>query len=367
MKKNILKQIDLSFLPEEIEQEVKDNLGKALRGLEGINWPIKAVILGGGYKHKEITFSQKHLGSDIDLFIFSNFIPFFWKKLTKIQNEINKNNFFFHYRGVIPLFFSRSKTFWAYKLKNEGIILKGDKDILKNIKADRCNISKIEAIRILFQTLNRHIRINESKDDISQENSSLFTILRVYLNIGESYLTFFECLQPSYNRRLEEFQSRVHRFDIEETIKEKIILGYLTKINPEKVKAECNDDDFSLKQAKEDCIKQINHLLSLYIERQASTGEKLDILEKSIKPKLFYNFVLFRELKNLRGVKPKFFPIVFQFKVIDFWKIAIYSQDQREEKKMEILKKYFYIHEFSEEILTKILGARPFPTIIEIN
>ena len=101
-------QLDLSFLPQELEEKVRDNLEKALMGLRRIKWPIKAIVLGGGYKHKELSYNKKGVGSDIDLFVFSNFIPFFWKKLLETQKEINKPKHFFHYRGVIPLFLSKS-------------------------------------------------------------------------------------------------------------------------------------------------------------------------------------------------------------------------------------------------------------------
>ena len=83
MRKNNLKQLDLSFLPSNLEKEVNLIIKRVLEGLEKIRWPIEAVVLGGGYKHKELTYNEKGIGSDIDLFVFSNFISFFWKKLKK--------------------------------------------------------------------------------------------------------------------------------------------------------------------------------------------------------------------------------------------------------------------------------------------
>jgi hypothetical protein len=360
MKTNNLEKLDLSFLPENLAEQTRNRLELALGGLEKIKWPIRAVILAGGYKHKEIAYTDDQVGSDIDLFIFSNFIPFFWKKLVKIQEEINKNNFFFHYRGVIPLFLFKSRTFWAYKLKNEGIVLKGDENILKKIRAKENNIPKIEAIRILFQTI--VVWLKKGEEFLSTE-----FILRSYLNIGESYLTFFGCLKSSYKERMEEFKKRFQEFEIEEELAEKIILGYLTKINPDKAKIESQNYQLSLVQAKKDCLKAIDNLLSLYLKTDAILVEKIDVLGKKIKPKRLFNFAFFLFLRDLKEVKPKFFPIVFKFKITDLWKITVYNELEEIQKRDHLLKKYFFIKDFSNKTLIKIFESHPGFSLIEIS
>ena len=358
-------QLDLSFLPQELEEKVRDNLEKALMGLRRIKWPIKAIVLGGGYKHKELSYNKKGVGSDIDLFVFSNFIPFFWKKLLKIQKEINKPKHFFHYRGVIPLFLSKSKTFWAYRLKQEGIILKGDKNILQKIQATSENIPKIEAIRILFQNLVVWLKLAETT--IPKREIDSFLILRNYLNIGESYLTFFGYLKPSYRERMEEFKKKVQEFGVEKELAEKIVLGYLTKVSPEEASQECEKYQSSLTQAKKDCLEATNNLLSIYLKTNTSLVEKLDLLGREIRPKHLFNLFFFNFLRDLKEIKPKFLPIVFRFKITDLWKMAVYSEIEKEEELFEILKRYFKVQKFSDEILIKIFEAHPSFSTVEIT
>jgi hypothetical protein len=360
--KNNFEKLDLSFLPEKLAEEAENRLKKALAGLEKIKWPIKAVVLGGGYKHKEITFSEQGIGSDIDLFVFSSFIPFFWKKLTRIQDELNKDKFFFHYRGVIPLFLSKSKTFWAYKLKNEGIVLKGNKNILKKIRASENNIPKEEAIRVLLQGLVGWTKASGFRD----RKSSLFSVLRIYLNIGESYLTFFGCLRPSYRERLKEFQNRAGEFGINEELRNRVVLGYLTKTNPDRVRRECEEYNLSLEQAKDDCLKQAEYLLSLYLGNRALLEENLDVLAKRTRPKPLFNFAFFWALRDLKELKPKFFPVVFKFKITDLYKIVFYSQRGEQEKMRRLLERYFYIRKFSEESLIRFLTTCFLPTMVQV-
>jgi len=355
MKKINLEKLDLSFLPESLKNQVRTRLNLALKGLDKIKWPIRAIVLAGGYKHKEITYTDNQVGSDIDLFVFSNFIPFFWKKLIKIQKELNKPHHFFHYRGVIPLFLPKSRTFWAYKLKNEGIVLWGDSNILKRIRGTENNIPKIEAIRILFQTL--VVWLEKGRDQSTNE-----FLLRSYLNIGESYLTFFGCIRPSYKKRMEEFKKRFKDFGIEENLAQKIISGYLLKIEPEKIK----EIELSFDQAKKDCLKAIDHLLSLYLESRADLEKKLDILAKEIKPKRLFNFAFFLFLKEIKEIKPKIFPIVFKFKITDLWRITIYTELGETQKRDSLLKKYFFVKDFSEETLIKIFESHPYFSVIEI-
>lgn len=370
MKESNLEKLDLSFLPDELAALIKERLKKALAGLDEIKWPIKAVVLGGGYKNREITYIKDKVGSDIDLFIFSNFIPLFWNKLTRIQDKINneEGEHFFHYRGVIPFFMSKSKTFWAYKLKHEGFILKGDENILKKIKATEDNIPKIEAIRILFQTLVVWLKIVELKP--IEERNKTFTILRTYLNIGESCLTFFGHLKPSYKERLEEFRAESSNFGISASLRKKIILGYLTKVKPVQVSAEIGNIQLSLTQAKKDCVFMINYLLSLYLKTRENVPleEKLEILSKEVPVKPFFNIAFFTFLKKRLGqLNPRFFPLVFRFKITDLWKIALFYELGKQKELSDILINYFSSKKIDGKDLIKMFESHPTIATVEIT
>lgn len=366
MKENNLEKLDLSFLPQSLAEQTKIKLKLALTGLNKIKWPTKAVVLGGGYKNRELTYSQDKVGSDIDLFIFSNFVPFFWKKLMRIQKKINKPTHFFHYRGVIPLFLFKSKTFWAYKLKQEGIVLKGDKNILQKIKAKENNIPKIEAIRIVFQTLVVWLMLADLNNRNFRSEANRFTILRSYLNIGESYLTFFGYLKPSYRERMKEFKKRVDEFELEKRIRKKVILGYLTKVDPELAKEKSGEYRLSFSQAKQDCIHVVDRLLLLYLKTNVSLDKKLDILGRQVKSRWLFNLAFFWFLRDINEIKPKFFPILFKFKITDLWKIVIYNEREKRKELFRILKRYFKVQKFSVETLIKIFEAHPSLSTVEI-
>ena len=362
MRENDFKKLDLSFLTLERKEEIKKTLERALKEIEKIKWPIQAIVLGGGYKHKEIG-----PGSDIDLFLFSNFIPFFWGKLSKIEKEIKKESEIgFHYRGVIPFLLKKSRTFWAYRLKREGIVLKGNENVLEKLQATENNIPKIEAIRILFQTLVVWLKLAEVS--LKREKITPPLILRSYLNIGESYLTFFRSLKPSYKERMKEIEKKSKELKIEEKLKKRIILGYLTKVNPEKAEKEWSKFQISLSEAKKDCIEAIDNLLSLYLKSNLSLEEKLRILEKELKPRYFLNLSFFYFLKKkIKEIRPKFFPILLKFKIIDLWKMAIFNEKGEREKLFKLLKKYFQVKEFSDKTLIKIFEAHPSLSTVEIT
>ena len=250
-------------------------------------------------------------------------------------------------------------------MKQEGIILKGDKNILQKIQATSENIPKIEAIRILFQNLVVWLKLAETT--IPKREIDSFLILRNYLNIGESYLTFFGYLKPSYRERMEEFKKKVQEFGVEKELAEKIVLGYLTKVSPEEASQECEKYQSSLTQAKKDCLEATNNLLSIYLKNSASLVEKLDLLGRKIRPKHLFNLVFFNFLRDLKEIKPKFLPIVFRFKITDLWKMAVYSEIEKEEELFEILKRYFKVQKFSDEILIKIFEAHPSFSTVEIT
>lgn len=359
MKENKLEKLDLSFLPGKLATERKKQINTALISLNRIRWPIKAIVLGGGYKHKELTYNGDRIGSDVDLYVFSNFIPLFWRELLKIQKEINKPKPFLQYAGVIPLFLLKSKTFLAYRLKHEGIVLRGNEDIFQKIKAEENNIPRIEAIRILFQTLVMRLMLNELEHTKSGAKVNPFIILRSYLNIGESYLIFFGHLKPSYKERMHEFKKRFQEFGVAEELVQKIILGYLTKTNSTLAKGYCNFW-LSFSQAKKDCLKAIDDLLSLYLNDNSPLDDKLEILSKKTRLQYLFNLAFFYFLKDIQEIKPKFFPIIFQFKITDLYKIVVYSEENEKEKLLELLNKYFKVQKFTNETLIKIYKPIPY-------
>jgi len=354
MKENNLENIDLSFLSPKLKRKVILILKEGLKELEKIKWPIEAVVLGGGFKDGEVVYSEEKLISDIDLYLFPNFIPFFWKKLKKIEEKINKeSSISFHFHGVIPLFLSKSRTYWAYRVKTQGIVLKGNKRILNKIKAKENNISEIEAIRILFWNLILWLN----------KNSNFYRILRSYLNLGESYLTFAKKLAPSFRERLKKLKEVAEEFKIDSDLLEKIKLGYKTRINS--LKGEWGGD-LSLEKARNDCLKAINQLLSIYLKTNLPLEKKMDLLETQIPPHYLLNFFFYFSLKKNKEIKPKFFQILFRFKITDLWKMIIYNV--REEKKglNLILNRYFSLKEFSEKILMKIYQSYPLFSFKEI-
>jgi len=268
---------------------------------------------------------------------------------------------------VIPLFLSKSRTFWAYRLKQEGIVLQGDRNILKKIRAKKDNISRIEAIRILFQTLVVWVLLAELNNIKNNQKENLLTVLRAYLNMGESYLTFFGCLRPCYAERAEEFKKRWQEFGLERDLAEKIILGYSTKTNSQKIQGQYESYGFSLAQARRDCLKTVNCFLSFYLAKEGALDEKIEILSRRIKPNWLFNFFFFWFLKKLQKIRPRFFPIVFKFKITDLWKVVIFNASGEKEKLFNILRKYFKIEGFTDETLVKIFEAHPSLSTVEIT
>jgi hypothetical protein len=358
------KSIPLSFLPRRLASKFYQQLTMSLEGLKLIKWPIKAVVLGGGYKHGELTYNNENIGSDIDLYVFSNFIPLFWRRLGRIQATINKPEHFFHYRGSIPYLLPKSRTFWAYKLKHEGIVLKGDHNILQKIKAREDNIPRIEAVRILFQTLVVWLILAELD---AKTASKPFTILRAYLNIGESYLTFFGYLKPSYSERLSEFKNRANEFGLEEELKEKVILGYLTKVDPNQAHKKIDRFKLTISQAKFDCLKIIGRLLAMYLKGNLQLGEEIEQVEREMPVKRLFNLFSYIRMRKVKGVKPKFFSILFEFKITDLWKIAVYHEVDDLEKRDAVLKKFFVVDDFSDQTLVRLFELQPSFSIVEVT
>ena len=365
-KNDILENLDFSFLPPKLEKDVTFRIKKSLDILGKVKWPIQAVVLGGGYKNKEITYNEERVLSDIDLFVFSNFILFFWKKVKKAEEEINKDSLVcFDFRGVIPLLLNKSRTPWAFKLKKRGIVLRGDKNILHKVRAEENNMPKIEAVRILFRTLTLWINLLGIRNKENKLDNS-YIILRSYLNIGESYLTFFGCLAPSYKEKLDNFKKLRGEIKLDRDLADKIESGIKVKINYSLLKEESEKYNLSVSGVKSDCLRVIDNFLGLYLKTDVSLEKKLEFLDKKVRPKIFFNFVFFWFLRNIRNLKPRFFQILLHFKITDFWKMILYNERKDYLKFYNISKKYFKSDKISEEMLIKIFEAHPSLSTVEI-
>jgi hypothetical protein len=344
----------LSFLPPKLREEVTSSINQGLKELKKIKWPIRAVVLGGGFKDGEVAYVGDEILSDIDLYIFSNFVSFFWEKISRAEKKINQESQVpFHFHGVIPFLLSRSRTYWAYRLKYGGIVLKGDREILRKIRATSDNIPKIEAIRILFWNL--ALWLNKPTNP--------YRILRSYLNLGESYLTFAGKLAPSFKERIKRVDEIAEEFNLSGDLLKKIKLGYKTRTSS--LKTEWGKG-LSLDEARRDCLRAINQLLSLYLKTNVSLEEKMNLLAKRIPAKYLFNFFFYFFLRKRKEIKPKFFQILFKFKITELWKMAIYNAMNDRERIDFILNKYFFVKEFSEKILTKIYESYPSPSFREI-
>ena len=347
------------WLPEAPKAEATRRLALALAGLKKIIWPIKAVILAGGYKHQEIT-HQQELGSDLDIFVFSNFLPLFWPQLQKYQNRINREKFIFHYRAVLPFFLSRSKTFWAYKLKNEALILSGGEQILDKILAKPDSIHKIESLRILLQTFGTWIKPRE----LAAQPINDFTILRVYLNIGEAYLTYFGKLAPSYKLRAAAVAEHAQTFGCSERIKNLVLQGYLTKTDP--IQAQTGNNAPTLASAKQDCLEALDYLSSRYLDSSAVLPDKLDQLEKQVRPDKFFN-LLFGLAAKKQGFLPRFGKLATAFNLFSLYRMIILMESGRRDEALALFQEFFRTEKFDYQSLLSLLQIPPLPVLIEVS
>lgn len=355
-------KIDISFLPKQLQNEIQQSIEEGMASVIKLGIPIESIVLGGGWKNKEIIYTDKKISSDLDLFIFSNWLPFYWRKIIKINQELDKHiSPKIHYRGVIPFLLFKSKTFWAYKLKQEGIILKGNTKILKRIQATSNNINHIEAIRILFQTLVNWLLLFELK---YPSRNAPITILRAYLNIGDAHLTFAGNLAPSYNNRFNNFKKIATTTSLEQEMINKIELGYQAKIRNDFPQYLGNKQLPNMQQAKQDCLKSINDLLSKHLGQKQSIDKQLDIISKSLKPHYIFNFIFYIFARNAH-LSPKLIPFLM-IKITDLYKMAFYYNTNQFEKYNYLLQKYFLGNKFDKTILVKIFELWPIPSTMEL-
>lgn len=358
-----MKRIRVADLGLSLPEKTLGDLQRALDGLARIKWPIRAVVISGGHKNREVTLHRGKIESDIDLFVFSNFIPLFWRKLVKIQDELNHPKFFFHYRGVLPILLRKSKTFWAYRLKHESIVLAGDEKILERIQAKSDNIAKREGVRILLQTIGVWVL----RGQLYQKGPEVpHHVIRAYLNIGESYLTFLGCLGPSYKERLQEFERQSQKSALG-GLEDKIKLGYASKIDPQEAMGKISGLRISADQAKKDCLSVIDMMLKdMYGQGLSSVIEGIDRLAAEIRPQRLFNLMFYMRLRKTDGINPKLIPIFLSLKITDLYKILVAFVEEDNEAQELFSKRYFRNLKINQRVVVDLIEKFTIPVVVEI-
>lgn len=361
---NIIKQY-FDWLSPQSATDVQTVLSNSLDALKKIGCPTTAVVLGGGWKHKEITRSDNKILTDVDIFLFSNLLPFYWSRIKRIEKQLNATSTLkIHIQGVIPLLLCRSKTLWAYRLKQEGIVLSGNKNILNHIQAQKDNIPPTEIIRILFQTLIMRINLFKTmKYDKTQES---YQALRAYLYIGETYLAWAGRLDCSYSKRSQNFEEVAKQLSLDQSLVQKVKASYKVKVDYFYLAEYQSRLNFNLDSAKLDCLTAIQNILSCYFNNQNKTGKQLDQLSYYFVPKPWFNFIFWLRIRSLGTIKPNFLKLFLWFKPTDLYKIAYCHETDRIQERNKILNCYFNYSNFTDKILIQLFKAWPTPALVEI-
>lgn len=294
----------INFYPEPIKNHIIKTINEAVTIIAKI-LPTSTIILGGGTSRGEFSYHKENLLSDVDIFVCTNFIPFFFFFLKKILEKRFKKPFI-HLRPVIPLFLNQSRTVTAYEIKQHGIVLYG-KDIRNRIKVDANTILKFEAIRVFFTRLEYDYRRNIKREP--------YQIARVYLAMGDSLLIMLNRYKPSYFERMKEIEN----IDLlPKDLKNKIISGY-------KVKLSITEPDYAgIYTSEEVFIKDLliflRKLLHLYLKIECNVLSGLLEVDRKIKAKPLFNFVYCLLLRRF-GIKLyrslKFKPTKLYLAVLD--------------------------------------------------
>ena len=361
---NIIKQY-LDWLPPQSAVSVKTVLSNSLDALKKIGCPTTATVLGGGWKHKEITRSDNKILTDVDIFLFSNLLPFYWSRIKRIEKQLNSTHTLkIHIQGVIPCLLKWSKTLWAYRLKQEGIVLRGNKNILNYIQAQEDNIPSTEAIRILFQTL--VIRINFFKTIKYNKTQEPYQALRAYLYIGEAYLAWAGQLDCSYSKRGQNFEEIAKQLSLDQSMVKKVEASYKVKVDYSYLAEYQPESNLNLNSAKLDCLTTIQDILSRYLNNQDEINKQLDQLSNRFTSKPWLNFIFWLRIRSFETIKPSFFKLFFWFKPTDLYKIAYYHETDRIQERDKILSRYFVYSNFTDKILIQLFKAWPTPSLVEI-
>jgi len=353
------KSYNPSWLPNNLAEKIKTAVDDIVNSFSKIKPKPDAIVLGGGWKHEEITLDREKLKTDFDIAIFSNFIPLVFKKAEKIEHKLEvKHGIDIDVHGIIPAWLAKSKTLEAYKLKNNGLVLFGNSKVLERIKAEPDNLPKTEAIRILFENLANRL-ISMSKLSFSKQDSD-YRIAKSYLYFGEALLALRSKLAPTYQARQSNFKEISQDLDIGSKLIKRIVTGYDIKLDYEKVRT--NGISWNLKTARKDCLNLIHWFLK-DISKQDDEDTGFDIVFKKSKPKKLFNLFLWHRLRGT-GLQPK--PaLINKFTIADLYKIAFYHETNQIQKRDKIANTFFK-NAMTDKNLIKLFKAWPTLATVEI-
>ena len=353
-----MKQINLhtnSWLPKLLASKVNQRVQEVLAEIYKLPISYSAVVLGGGWKNQEITLSSNEIKTDIDLYLFSNFLPLWCNHIKQIEKNINyRQSIVVDLHIVAPWWLRKSRTLWAYKLKHEAIVLDGNHKILDKIQASSNNIPKTEAIRVLFETLINRLMALEIKSNQSDTENYQIAIAKAYLAIGESYLIIKQRLTPSYQQRMNEFKDMSKNLNLSQEIIKRVLIGYQVKVNYPLVKETMLQGYFNLHKAKLDCLETIQ--------------DNFNELSQAFTVNIPLNSIFYFRLRTISGLKLKFWPIITKFKISDIYQMAFYYETSDKTKLNNIFVKFFgSTSPITKDLLVNLLQLWPTPPTREIN
>jgi len=351
--------LDLKWLPDNLAHQVNAAVNDTISYLLKLNLKTKAIVLGGGWKNQEITLDDQKIKTDIDITIFSDFLPLALKQIEHIEEKVrDTHNINIDIHGVIPRLLGKSKTFWAYKLKSEGIVLSGDTDILKRIQAQSDDLPRTEALRILFETLVNRLMFMNNLTLLKYEN--YYRIAKSYMYFGEAILALKSALAPTYAARRNNFRKISKQLDINPEISKKIFAGYDIKLDYSKIYTQTINWD--LATARRDCLYLIRWFLQS-ISKQDDENTALNMVFKQAKPRQLFNIILWYRLRKT-NLHPKL-SLINNFTVADLYKIVFYHETD-EKQKYDIISKRFFTDTIDDKNLVRLFKAWPIPITLEI-
>lgn len=353
------KSLNLKWLPDSLAHQVNAAINDTVSYLLKLNLKTKAIVLGGGWKNQEITLDNQKIRTDIDITIFSDFLPLALKQIEHIKEKVkDAHSINIDIHGVIPRLLGKSRTFWAYKLKNDGVVLSGDINILKRIQAQSDNLPPTEALRILFETLVNRLVFMSNLTLPKYENH--YRIAKSYMYLGEAILALRSALAPTYTARRNNFREISKQLDINPEISKKIFAGYDIKLDYSKVYTQTVNWD--LATARRDCLYLIRWFLQ-NISKQNNEVVAFDVMFKQAKSRQLFNIILWYRLRNT-DLHPKL-SLINSFTVTDLYKIAFYHE-AGEKQERDTISKRFFTGIVNDKNLVRLFRAWPVPTTLEI-
>jgi len=351
--------LNLKWLPDNLAHQVDTVVGDTVDCLSKLNLKTEAIVLSGGWKNQEITLDNQKIKTDIDITIFSDFLPLALKQIEHIKKSVkDTHNINIDIHGVIPRLLGKSRTFWAYKLKSDGIVLSGNTDILKRIQAQPDNLPQTEALRILFETLVNRLVFMSNLTLPKYEN--YYRIAKSYMYFGEAILALRSALAPTYTARRNNFRKISKQLDINSEISKKIFAGYDIKLDYSKIYTQTVNWD--LATAKQDCLYLIRWFLQS-ISKQNNENKALNMVFKQARPRQLFNIILWYRLRKT-NLHPKL-SLINSFTVADLYKIVFYYEID-EKQKYDIILKRFFTGTINDKNLVRLFKAWPITTTLEI-